>query len=353
MKIDSPVRFSVMKTLTWLMPLLAAFVAGCSNPQNRVVLYCAQDEEFATHILKDFTHQTGVPVDTKFDTEADKSVSLYAELIQEKNRPRCDVHWNNEILATIRLQRQGLLEPYDSPAGKDYPPSAQPADHTWHAFAARARILLVNTNLVPEAKRPRSLLDLTAPEWKGKVAMAKPEFGTTATQAACLFEVLGADKAKEFYRGLRDNGIHIEPGNKNVAEKVAQGQYAVGLTDTDDAMGEVEAHRPVTIIFPDSDRPPGERMGTLFIPNTVAVIRGSPNPEGARRLVDYLLSPQTEARLAEGESHQIPMNPKAQAQLPSELRRPETIKVMEVNFDKAADLWEETQTFLRNEFAKP
>jgi iron(III) transport system substrate-binding protein len=344
---------SLLKKLIWLLPFLPALLAGCTSPRNRVVLYCAQDEEFARQILDDFTNQTGLPVDTKFDTEADKSVSLYAELIRERNRPRCDVHWNNEILATILLQHQGLLEPYDSPVARPYPRSAQPADHTWHAFAQRARVLLVNTQLVPEEKRPHSLLELTRPEWKGRVAMAKPEFGTTATQAACLFEVLGPEKAREFYHGLRENGIHIEPGNKNVAEKVGQGQYAVGMTDTDDAMGEVQAGRPVALVFPDSDRPATDRMGTLFIPNTVAIIRGSPNPEGARRLVDYLLGPEIEARLAEGESHQIPMNPNVKVDLPSQIRRPDTVKVMDVNFDKAADLFEETQAFLRKEFAQP
>jgi iron(III) transport system substrate-binding protein len=349
---DHRKAFLLIKFSARLSLLSAVLLTGCTSPRNRVVLYSAQDEEFANQILNEFTKQTGLPVDTKFDTEADKSVSLYAELIREKNHPRCDVHWNNEILGTIRLQHQGLLEPYDSPVARDYPTSAQPPDHTWHAFAERARVLLVNTQLVPEAKRPHSLLDLTAPEWKGRVAMAKPEFGTTATQAACLFEVLGPEKAKELYRGLQANGIHIEPGNKNVAEKVGQGQYAVGMTDTDDAMGEVEAGRPVFIVFPDGDRPAGDRMGTLFIPNTVAVIRGSPDSEGARRLVDYLLSPEIEAQLAKGESHQIPMNPKVKAELPKEIRRPDSVKAMDVNFDKAADLWEEVQTFLRQEFAR-
>src|SRR6266404_1234185 len=135
---------------------------GCgANAPNRVVLYCAQDQEFAEQVLGEFSKRTGIRVDPKYDTEADKSVSLYAELIQEKNRPRCDVHWNNEIIATIRLQRQGLLAPYESPSAAPYPASAKARDHTWHAFAARARILIVNTKLVKEAERPRSLLELT------------------------------------------------------------------------------------------------------------------------------------------------------------------------------------------------
>ena len=160
-------------------------------------------------------------------------------------------------------------------------------------------------------------------------------------------------RPKEFYRGLRDNQVNIEPGNKQVAEGVGAGKYAAGITDTDDAMEEVGAGHPVTIVFADRDRPKSERMGTLFIPNTVAVIHGCPNPDGARKLVDFLLSPEVEGRLAETASHQIPLNPQVKANLPKEILRPEAVKTMNVDFEKAADLWDEAQTFLRNEFSRP
>jgi iron(III) transport system substrate-binding protein len=330
---------------------ISLFTAGCGNAKPRVVLYCAQDQEFAEQVLPEFTKATGLDVASRYDTEANKSVSLYEELVREKLRPRCDVFWNNEILSTIRLQRQGLLDPYLSPSGKPFPDSTRPKDGTWQAFAARARVLIVNTKRLPEAERPTSLLDLTKPRWKGKAAMSKPQFGTSATQAACLFEVLGADAAKEFYRALHENEIRIVPGNKQVAEGVAAGQFDLGITDTDDAIAEVKAGKPVAIIFPDregsKDHP---RLGTLFIPNTVAIIRGSPNPTGARKLVDFLLSAEVEAKLAESESHQIPLNPDVKAKLPDQLEAGRKAKHAEVNWDKAADLWEEAQQFLRKEF---
>jgi iron(III) transport system substrate-binding protein len=328
-------------------------LAGCPRSEPRVVLYCAQDEEFAKNLLETFRERTGTEVAPKFDTEADKSVSLYLELVQEKDRPRCDVFWNNEILSTIRLQRQGLLEPYASPSAKPYPPSCHGPDDTWHAFAARPRILIVNTKLVKEDDRPRSILDLTKPEWKGRVAMAKPLYGTTATQAACLFEVLGKEKAEQFYLGLLANGVQVAPGNRQVAAWVGEGRAAVGMTDPDDAFEEMHDHpEGVAIVFPDADRPKDDRMGTLFIPNTVAIIRGSPNPDGARKLVDYLLSAGVETKLAEGPSHQVPLNPEVKAELPKEMRTPQTVKTMDVDFGKAADLWDEVQRFLALHFTR-
>jgi iron(III) transport system substrate-binding protein len=352
-----------MRRIRNLCGCLAVVLCCTGCPQSgstpRVVLYCAQDEEFASGLLDDFRTGTGLPVAPKFDTEADKSVSLYQELVSEKNRPRCDVFWNNEILSTIRLQRQGLLEPYDSLAAKPYPAEAKAADHTWHAFATRARILIVNTRLVAEKDRPRSLFDLTDARWRGRVVMARPQFGTAATQAACLFQALGSERAQKYYLDLKANGVQIAPGNKQVAEWVGhgrtpQGQEAVvGITDTDDAMEEIRAGHDVALLYPDGDAPADSGLGTLFIPNTLAILKDSPNSQGARRLVDYLLSAETEKRLAESDSHQVPLNPEVQATLPPQIQTPKMVRVLPVDFGKAADLWEETQTFVRREFARP
>jgi iron(III) transport system substrate-binding protein len=188
--------------------------------------------------------------------------------------------------------------------------------------------------------------------------MARPQFGTSATQASCLFEVLGRDAATTYYKGLKTNGIQIAPGNKQVAEWVGQGRTPggqrvdVGVTDTDDALEEIAAGRHVAMIFPDREAA-DKRMGTLYIPNTLAIIRNGPNPVAARRLVDYLLSPEIEAKLATGASHQIPLNREVHADLPPGLETPATARPMRVDFATAANLWEEVQTFLRNEFATP
>src|SRR4051812_30258117 len=283
-----------MTRRTALTALAGLALSGCGW-RPRAVLYCAQDRDFATGVLRDFTAETKLDVATKFDTEANKSVGLYTEIVAEKGRPRCDVFWNNEILNTIRLQQQGLVEAYDSPSAKPYPSWAKANDHSWHAFAGRARVLIVNTKLLPEKARPPGLLDLTQGFYKGRVVMAKPTFGTTATQAACLFSVWGEKKAKAYYSGLKDNGVHLAPGNKQVAEWVGRGvtptgkPAAVGVTDTDDALDEVRAGRDVAIVFPD-----GDGMGTLFIPNTLVLIKDAPNAEGGRRLIDFLLSAEIE-----------------------------------------------------------
>ncbi len=279
----------INRTATWLwLGGVLGLLAGCGgsregpggSPRPQVVVYSAQDREFAEPILRAYEKKTGVEILPKFDVESSKTVGLANALIAEKRRPRCDLFWNNEILNTLRLKGQGVLEPFRPTHADDVPETFKAKDGTWYGFAGRARILIVNTRLVPEADRPTGIKDLLDPKWKGKIGIAKPLFGTTATQAACLFAAWGDEKAREFYRGLKANGVQVLSGNKQVATAAGSGQIAFGLTDTDDAMGEVEAGSPVAIVYP--DRKPDE-LGTLFIPNTLVIIKGGPHPEAARR----------------------------------------------------------------------
>lgn len=319
---------------------------GCwSSHLPEVVVYTALDREFSEPVLNDFTKATGIRILAKYDDESTKTVGLTNVLMQEAARPRCDVFWNNEILNTLRLEEKGLLTAYQSPTAATYPEAYRSPDGTWHGFAARARILIVNTKLVAEAERPKSIYDLANTKWKGTIGIARPVAGTTATHVACMFAVLGEEKAKEFLLRLRQNDIQILGGNKQVAQACASGQIAFGLTDTDDAIIELERAAPVTIVYP--DRAP-DQLGTLFIPNTLAILKNCPHPERAQKLVDFLLSTAVEEKLAQGASAQIPLN--TQAKSKTRVETPQTVKALPVDFAAAAKQWEAAMKFIETEF---
>lgn len=341
---------SFLVILLYGLPFLAAFGAILVLPLLRgggteVIVYTALDREFSEPIFEDFTRETGIQVLAKYDTESTKTVGLTQAILAERERPRCDLFWNNEIVNTLRLDQAGLLASYASEAAKAYPEQYRSPSGTWHGFASRARVLIVNTELVDEDKRPSSIHDLTDSSWQGRTAIAKPLAGTTASHAACLFAVWGEERAQTFFREVKANAA-IMAGNKQVALAVARGEFAFGLTDTDDAIIEQEKGLPVAIVYPDQG---DEQLGTLFIPNTLALIEGSPHPEPARRLVEYLLSPQVEAKLAAGPSAQIPLNPDVQ-QSPR-VESPQTVRAMVVDFQAATEQWNTAAKFLREQFA--
>lgn len=338
-------RIIVLRLFLITTTVFISFVGCGKRAPEEVVVYAALDREFSKPIFEDFTRQTGIVVRSTFDTESTKTVGLAERIMEERERPRCDLFWNNEILNTLRLERQGLLQPYQSPAAAEFPASARSPEGYWHGFAARARVLIVNTNQVPEERRPKSIRDLTDPQWR--CGIAKPLFGTTATHAACLFAVWGDDEATQFFRALRRTAS-IMSGNKQVAEAVAAGRLAVGLTDTDDAIIEVEKGMPVAIVYPDQEE---GQIGTLFIPNTLAIIKGSPNPQNAEKLVDYLLSAEIERKLADGPSAQIPLRPGVPAS--PRVKSPTEVRAMEVDWSAAAEKWDTAAEFLTKEFTGP
>jgi iron(III) transport system substrate-binding protein len=328
--------------------LLLPGMGGCgSSEPPEVIVYTALDQEFSAPIFAEFSRASEIVVKPKYDTESTKTVGLTNVIFAETDRPRCDLFWNNEILNTLRLERQGLLRPYKTTAAASYPLSARSPNGMWHGFAARARVLVVNTNRVTEERRPKTIHDLTDPQWYEQCGIAKPLFGTTATHATCLFVAWGDDAAKEFLQSVKRNA-RIMSGNKQVAQAVASGSIAFGLTDTDDAVVEIERGMPVAIIYPDQ----GEgQPGTLFIPNTLGLIKDSPNPEAANKLLDYLLSSDVERRLAEGPSAQIPLRRGVPAS--PRVKTPREVRAMEIDWSAAAEKWDIAADFLKAEFTAP
>jgi iron(III) transport system substrate-binding protein len=320
--------------------------ATAGRAGDTVVVYSSLDREFSEPILKAYEKLSGADLRSKFDVESTKTVGLTNLIIAEARRPRCDLFWNNEILNTLRLKEKGLLAPYEPRLARDIPATFKDKDGLWYGFAARARIIIVNNTLVQAADRPKGIRDLLDPKWKGKIGIAKPLFGTTATHAACLFVAWGDQKAKSYYHDLKANGVQVFSGNKQVATAVGSGQIAFGMTDTDDAMGEVDAGSPVTIIYP--DRAEGE-IGTLFIPNTLAIMKGSSHQKAAEALADYLLSPDVESILARGPSAQIPLLKSTEVK--ARVETPKTVHAMEADFPAAAKIWDKVAAFLSSEFS--
>lgn len=272
----------------------------------------------AEPILKDFEKQTGIKVKAVYDSEAVKSVGLVNRLRAEAKHPQADVFWNNEMARSMQLAKDGVTE--------------KPK-----FFAARARVLVYNTQLVKPEEAPQSVFDLTAPKWRGKVAMAYPLFGTTATHAAMLFATLGENASRRYYESLKANDVRLFEGNSIACEQVAQGQCLVGITDTDDFWERKSNGSPIEMIYPDQQAAKDANpLGCAIIPNALALTKKCPHLENARKLMEFLLSREVEQKLAFGPSHQIPMLAD-DIPVPPGTKGLAELKVMSLDYDALPD----------------
>ena len=310
------------------LSVLPSCKRNSNQSQKHVVLYCSVDQSIAEPIIVEFEKQTGIKVLARFDTEASKTVGLVQRIRAEGVRPVADVFWSSEIFNTIRLARDELLFRYSSNRTKDWPAKFADPDGQWYGFALRGRVIAYNTKRLSNNDAPKTLEDLFDDKWEGRLVMATPEFGTTGGDVACWFAHYGSERAKEILQLLKANKIRLVDGNSTAVRMVATGQADVCLTDTDDVYAAQRNGWPVSMNHLDQS---GD--GSLVIPNTAAVIRGSPHLEEAGELMDFLLSDQLEQMLAVSDSHNCPIHRSLAGQFEQYI----IPKPIDVDYDKIAD----------------
>jgi iron(III) transport system substrate-binding protein len=312
----------------------AIWPAWFAGKQNAIVVYCAHDSVYADGILKDFEAKTGIPLTVLYDSEATKSLGLVNQLKFEKNDPHCDVFWNNELLGTMDLANEGILEPYKGTGYERIPGKFKDEQGRWTGFAARMRVWIANKSqpAVNNAKHVEMHQWLEANP--AKCAIANPLYGTTLTHFSLVWQLRGPDALKKWYAETRRRGLRVLAGNARVKDAVAEGVCDLGWTDTDDCFEAIDDHKPVNMIplyewappppTPENWKKMGWNLGyelhTIVIPNTVSLVRGTRHRENAERLIDFLLSAETELTLSKSKSRQIPLGKVDKEQLPKEVR---------------------------------
>ena len=328
-------KYQILKIIFFII----LFSSGCSDHVNEVVVYTSVDQVFSEPVLKEFENKTGIKVKAVYDTEETKSTGVLNRLIAEKENPQCDLFWSGDPIRTIVLKNRGITQPYQSPEATDINPAFKDPQHNWTGFSARARVLIYNKNLLKPNEIPKSIFNLTDEKYKGKVAIANPLFGTTTFHIAALFTTLGNEKTKQFLTALKVNKVVIATSNGDVKKQVMQGRVACGLTDTDDAFEAAKENKNTGFLFLDQNG-----IGSLIMPNTVCLIKGSPNTNNGKKLMDFLLSKDTEAMLARS-CAQMPLHKGVHT--PENIPSLDHIVPMKIDYNHTAEKLEKIQNYLK------
>lgn len=270
------------------------FLSACSinkNKKNEVIVYVSVDQVFSSKILKQFEKKTGIKVRAVYDTEATKAIGLEKRILAERKHPQADLFWNSEFLRTERLAQMGVLKELDS------------LKHIFFKkMGLRSRVFIVNTNLVKQEEYPNTLHDLINVKYKDRIALSTPYAGTASTHFAALYSKLGKNEFIHFIKGLKKNKVAFLSGNSVVKDAVGQGRYPLGLVDTDDALLGIKQGLPIKMIYYDQNK-----CGMFSIYQTVSIIKNSPHPRNAQKLLDYLVTPQIEQELIKMNAVQFPL----------------------------------------------
>jgi iron(III) transport system substrate-binding protein len=163
-------------------------------------------------------------------------------------------------------------------------------------------VLAFDPARTPPDRVPPRWIDLDDAGTASSVAFANPLFGTTRGHVAAMVALWGREETAGFLTGLRERGASMVDGNSAAVREVLAGRSALAATDTDDVVVANRQGASLHMRYPDM----GDG-GTLLIPNSVAILAGSPRVDTARELVDFLVSADVEELLARSASRNIPV----------------------------------------------
>ena len=293
--------FRISRRLATLT-LAMSFSASLAHAAEKVVVYTViPEQEINKAIAAEFTKRTGIEVEI---LNVPAAGTLAARIRGEKAKPRADIFADAPIEFHEGLAKDGLLQPYKSPleTPETFAKGYSDPNGVWHGWYALTTAIFWNRDRIGSAKVPKTWDEMTDPSLKGMIAMSNPQTSAIGyvLLAAQVFR-LGEDKAWDYTRRLNPNVKQYTPSAPMTVTLVEQGEAPIGAFWLSNVLYSKNVRRqPIDYVIPDDN---------LVNVWAASIVKDGPNPEGAKKYIDFLLSeyPQdVNARLG----FRNPTNPK-------------------------------------------
>ena len=202
---------------------------------------------------------------------------LLRRIEAEKAAPQGDVFWSSS--ANTMGAFKEVLEPYASPELAAMPAELRVAGDHFQPANVHVVTLMVNTDQLNGTAAPADWKDLADPAWKGRIILPDPSNSSTGyTIVWGLSKLLDA----ETYKAVVANLV-VSSSSSAVPKGVAMGEYAAGITFETNSYSYVDGGQTeISIVYPAS--------GTFTTPEYSALVKGGPDTENGKKLIDFLLS---------------------------------------------------------------
>ena len=290
-----------MRAITALAVLLAAAaVAGCGSDgsDGPITVYSGREEELVAALFDRFTESTGIDVEVRYGDSAE----LAATIAEEGDNSPADVFFAQDpgSLGAVDEQLAELpAETLDRVAER-----FRDADGRWVGTSGRVRVLVYNTDRLEEGELPSSVLELTQPEWQGRVGIAPTNASFQAFVTAMRLS-LGDDRTREWLEGMKDNGAKTYERNTPIVEAVASGEIDVGLVNHYylALVREEQPDAPIANHLFEAGDP-----GTLVSVAGAGVLASTDQEDDAEAFVEFLLSDDAQRfYVDEAEENEYPL----------------------------------------------
>ena len=305
---------------------LALSVAAPARADERVVLYSSNDDTVNKLVAEGFKAASGITV----DVVSTGSGVLVRRVASEQANPQADVIWG--VSSALLNQSAQYLQPHAAKGREAVPAQYRDPKDLWIGTNLQVLTISQNTKAIDPAAGPASWADLLDPKWKGRVAYTDPaNSGSSYVTATFLLALWGNDDSAWTKLSTLLANAKVLNRSTLVFDGNGSGEYPLGLSL--EYAGYLWAHNgaPVKVIYP-SD-------GTTALAEGAAVLKGAPDLEAARKLVDYLASKETQEMLLKSTFRRPARQDIDLASVASGMKPLSTIKILP--YDDA--LWESSR----------
>jgi iron(III) transport system substrate-binding protein len=279
-KMTAIIAAAVMSTALGAGGALAQDAADMAKAKSegKVVWYTSTPIEQANKIVQLFQDETGIKVE--LFRSGGSAILRRFQQEQSAGRTAADVLTTSDPAAMNVMAEAGTFVPFKPADFDKIPAEAKAADGSWIGQRLNLITIYLRTDKVAEADRPQKWTDLTDAKYSGKMVMTDPSF--TSLQLSVV-GTLSTKLGWDYYEKLAKNDVMVVQGNQQVSDNIKRGErlIAVGALDSYAAQDRMSGHEIATIYPAD---------GTYAIPSPTAVVKGSPNPEAAKALAEFMLS---------------------------------------------------------------
>jgi iron(III) transport system substrate-binding protein len=188
-----------------------------------LVVYNAQHEDLTQAWAEEFTKETGITIEMRNGSDNE----LANQLVAEGSGSPADVFLTENSPGMNIVEQAGLFAPVDAATVAQVPSRYNPSTGNWVGIAARSTVFVYNTDLLPEADLPASIMDLQDPAWQGKWA-ASPSGADFQAIVSAILELKGSDATSAWLDAMK-SGATVLRGNTTVMKAVNAGQIPGGV----------------------------------------------------------------------------------------------------------------------------
>lgn len=287
-------RFSFALVIITLVIALACKSSG-TKATRTLLIYTPHGQD----LLKDFVaryEKEHPDVDVQFLDMGSREI--LDRLRVERNRPQADLWWGASHTTFQTGADENLLAPYRPTWADKIPADARDAQDRWYGTYETPEVIVYNSEAVSAADAPKDWDDVLDAKWRDKVLIRNPNPSDSmrAIFGAMIWrfykETNSPAGGYDWLRRLDANVHEYTADGTLLMRKLANKEGVISLWNLPDARlyQEQKGFPQLKYVLPTS--------GTPVITDGIAIVRGAPHEEEARRFYEFVTTPESLAHAA-------------------------------------------------------